>query len=200
MIVVGLTGGIGTGKSTVASLLLELGAAVIDSDQVARAVVKPGSVGLRQIVDAFGPEALASDGDLDRAAMRRRITSDASAKATLEAITHPLIHEAIAGWLAERREDGTRVAVVEAALMIETGSYRSFPNVWVVTTDRDTQRERVQHRDGISPDEAQAIIDSQLPLVDKEAVATCLIVNDADLATLRGRVATCWNALTRPAP
>ncbi|MEM6929127.1 MAG: dephospho-CoA kinase, partial [Myxococcota bacterium] len=112
MTVVGLTGGIGTGKSTVAGLLRELGAEVIDADQVSRNVVEPGSEGLQRIVDAFGSDVLTADGALDRAAMRRRIATDASARATLEGITHPLIGQAILGWLAERRQDGTRVAVV----------------------------------------------------------------------------------------
>jgi len=195
MTVVGLTGGIGTGKSTVADLLRELGAAVIDADQVARRVVEPGSVGLQRIVEAFGARVLTDAGTLDRAAMRRRIASDPDAKATLEGITHPLIAESIAGWLAARRQDGTRVAVVEAALMVETGSYRRYPHVWVVTTDPETQRARVEARDGVSADDARAIIDSQWPLAKKEAVATCVIRNDGDLATLRRRVRACWDAL-----
>ena len=142
MTVVGLTGGIGTGKSTVAQLLRELGAAVLDADQVARQVVAPGSVGLGRIVDAFGPEVLGGDGALDRAAMRRRITRDGNARATLESITHPLIGEHILAWLAARQSDGTEVAVVEAALMVETGSYRRYPHVWVVTASFGKLRHR----------------------------------------------------------
>ncbi len=195
MIVVGLTGGIGTGKSTVAALLRELGAAVIDADQVAREVVEPGSDGLAQIVDAFGPEALDERGGLDRAAMRRRITRDPGAKAVLESITHPLIAQHIGDWLVARRQDGTEVAVVEAALMVETGSYRNYPHVWVVTTDADAQLERVVARDGVSEDDARAIIASQWPLEKKEAVATCVIRNDGDLAQLRTRVEESFAAL-----
>ena len=195
MIVVGLTGGIGTGKSTVAGLLRELGAAVLDADQVARDVVEPGTVGLRRIVDAFDRDVLTGQGTLDRAAMRRRIASDGAAKATLEQITHPLIAQQIMGWLADRGQDGTSVAVVEAALMVETGSYRRYDHVWVVTTSQSMQVARVTARDGVSEDEARAIIASQWPMQDKEAVATCVIRNDGDRLQLRRRVQECWEAL-----
>lgn len=204
MTVVGLTGGIGTGKSTVAALLREMGAAVIDADQVSRAVVEKGSVGLQRIVDAFGPEVLDDQEGLDRAAMRRRIVSDPDAKATLEAITHPLIAQHIGGWLAARSAEGAAVAVVEAALMVETGSYRNYPHVWVVSANRATQVARVQQRDGVSRDDAEAIVASQWPMEKKEAVATRVLRNVSDLATLRAEVEAAWASLapavSRPTP
>ncbi|MEN0063282.1 MAG: dephospho-CoA kinase [Myxococcota bacterium] len=195
MNLVGLTGGIGTGKSTVARILDELGASVIDADQVAREVVAPGSEGLRQIVEAFGQEVLTANGTLNRAAMRQRIVRDSNAKATLEAITHPLIATHILKWIEAEREKGTPVAVVEAALMVETGSYRRYPHVWVVSANEETQVARVMSRDGVSESDARAIVNSQWPMAKKEAVATCIIRNDGDLNSLRKAVETCFENL-----
>lgn len=196
MIAVGLTGGIATGKSTVARILRERGIPVIDADQVAREVVDPGRPALEGIVARFGPEVLAPDGTLDRAAMRRRITVDADAKRALEAITHPEILRIIVERLQALAEEGWPAAVVEAALMVETGSYRNYPVLVVVTCDPELQVRRVMARDGVTDADARAIIATQLPLAEKERVATHTIRNDGTIEELEARVAAVWSAIT----
>lgn len=198
MRVVGLTGGIATGKSTVGRLLRERGVPVIDADQVARQVVAPGTPGLRALIEAFGPQILAPDGTLDRASMRERISRDGTARSTLNAITHPLIGSAVAAELERLARDGQPVAVVEAALMVETGSYRQYPQVLVVTCSPATQLSRLLARDGTSEDSARALVDAQLPMARKEAVATAVIHNDGALDDLERELDAAWAAMSPP--
>ena len=199
LVTVGLTGGIATGKSTVAALLRARGVPVIDADAVAREVVLPGEPALAELVARFGSEVLAADGTLDRAAMRRRITTDPDAKQALEAITHPDILGRILSRLQALDAAGEPAAVVEAALMVETGSYRAYPILVVVTCDPALQLRRVVARDGVTEAEAQAIIATQLPLAEKERVATHVIRNDAGLEALEARVDEVWSrVLGRP--
>lgn len=186
--VFGLTGGIGTGKSTVARLLRERGVPVLDADQVAREVVAPGTPGLAAIVEAFGVTALDPAGALDRAAMRARIVADPEAKRTLEQITHGRIGEAVMVWLAAQAEAGTPLAGVEAALMVETGSYRRYPTLVVVTCAPEVQVARVMARDGVDAAAAHAIIATQAAMADKVAVADHVVPNDGDLAALETEV------------
>ena len=155
---VGLTGGIACGKSAVARILRERGVPVIDADRVARDVVAPGTAGLQRIVARFGPEVLGPDGSLDWAAMRHRITTDPDARRALEAITHPEIARSIGEQLVALAAAGQAAAVVEAALMVETGSYRQYPVVVVVSCDSATQLDWVQTRDGVALEQARAIV------------------------------------------
>jgi dephospho-CoA kinase len=196
MFVVGLTGGIASGKSSVAGILRAKGVPVLDADEVAREVVAPGTDGLRQLVATFGEEVLDEAGALDRGAMRRRIAADPVARRQLEAITHPAIRLTIAERLATLAAEGHPVAVVEAALMVETGSYRLYPALIVVGCDPQLQVERVMARDGVDEAEARAMLATQLPLADKEAVATHVIRNDGSLDALRARVDEVWAELT----
>jgi dephospho-CoA kinase len=181
---VGLTGGIATGKSSVTQRLRDRGIPVVDADVVARQVVEPGTPGLAAIVDAFGPDVLDADGRLDRAAMRQRIIDDPGARKTLEGITHPRIFEAMAAALRAHAEAGAPLAVVDAALMVETGSYRMYDALVVVSCSEATQLERLQARDGMSEERARALIATQLPLSEKRAVADHVIDNDGTLADL----------------
>lgn len=181
MKVIGLTGGIATGKSTVARLLTERhGIPVIDADRVARAVVARGTEGLRAVVDAFGPDVLCDDGTLDRPALRKHVMADEAARRTLEGITHPRIHKAITDQLATWAVEGVPVAMVEAALLVETGSYRLYDALVVVSASAETQIARVMARDGVSEVDARAVLKVQLPLADKIAVADHVIDNDGD--------------------
>jgi len=186
--VVGLTGGIATGKSTVGRRLAELGLPVIDADQVAREVVEPGQPALDALVAAMGEGILDADGRLDRAAMRARIASDPDAKKQLEAVTHPAILSTILTWLQARAAAGAEVAVVEAALMVETGSYRNYPVLLIVTCDPADQLARLMARDGMGEVDARRLIGTQLPLADKEAVATHVIRNDGTREELLAKV------------
>ena len=195
MTVLGLTGGIGTGKSTVATLLRRLGVPVIDADQVARDVVEPGKPALAAIVAAFGSSVLTPQGTLDRAAMRRRISHDGDARKTLERITHPAIAGAIAEELQRLQGEGRARAVVEAALMVETGSYRLYGDIIVVTCSPDVQLARVMSRDGVSEEDARALIASQLPLAEKEAVARYVIRNNEGLDELERQTREIWDQI-----
>jgi dephospho-CoA kinase len=181
---IGLTGGIATGKSTVARLLRARGVPVVDADQAARAVLQPGAPALAQVVAAFGPEVLTADGHLDRAAMRARIAADPDARRTLEGITHPAIAAHVLGSLAALAADGAPLAFVEAALMVETGSYRRYDALWVVTCAPETQLARLRARDGGDEATLRGLVAAQLPLAAKEAVADVLIRNDGDEAAL----------------
>lgn len=192
----GLTGGIGTGKSTVAALLrARHGVPIVDADLVARDVVAPGSDGLAAVVAAFGPDVLDADGALDRARMRARILADAEARRTLEGITHPRIFVAITEALRALAEAGHPLAGVEAALMVETGSWRLYDALVVVSASPDTQVRRVMARDGVDEAAARAIVAAQLPMAEKERVATVVIRNDADLDALGAEVDRAWAVL-----
>lgn len=194
MRVVGLTGGIATGKSTVGRWFREWGAEVIDADQVAREVVAPGTPGFAAVVEAFGPGVVGPDGGLDRPALRTKLT-DPVAKRTLEAITHPAILAAIAARLQALSAAGARLAVVEAPLMVETGSYRAYPEVIVVTTTPELQLQRLVARDGMTEDAARRLVATQMPLAEKEKAATRLLRNDGGPEALRESARAVFDAL-----
>ena len=188
MKVVGLTGGIATGKSTVARMFREAGVPVVDADHAARAVVEPGSPALAAIAAHFGPEVLDEHGRLQRAWLRARIIHSAADRKVLEGITHPAIAQHIGQALRELEGSGAPLAAVEAALMVETGSYRMYAALVVVTCEPALQLQRVMARDAQSEAEARAFIATQLPLSKKEAVATHLLHNNSDLQALQTQV------------
>ena len=176
MLRVGLTGSIAVGKSFVASVLGQLGCHVIDADEVARAVVAPGSLGLQAVVREFGEEVLRSDGSLDRARLAAIVFADAKRRARLNAILHPLI-------IAEQEErlksleseDPYGIAVVEAALIIEAGSRHRFDRLIVVHCRPEVQIERLMRRNRISREEAERLIAAQMPQEEKMRHADFLI-------------------------
>ena len=189
MKVVGLTGGIACGKSTVARHLTARGVPVLDADAVAREVVATGTDGLAAIVERFGPDVLDDAGGLDRRRMRARIATDRDARSALEAITHPRIAATIAARLAAL---AAPIAVVEAALMVETGSYQRYDALLVVSSPPALQLARLMARDAVDEASARAIIATQLPLADKERLATAVIVNDSDEAALKSATDAAW--------
>lgn len=176
MLRAGLTGSIAVGKSFVSSVLTELGCHVLDADQTAREVVAPGSAGLQAITDTFGGEVLQHDGTLDRAKLGAIVFSDETKRARLNAILHPLIIEAQDAWLHRcAAQDPQGVGVVDAALMIETGSYKRFDKLIVVYCRPELQLERLLKRDGLTEEEAVRRIASQMSQEEKKSFADYLI-------------------------
>jgi dephospho-CoA kinase len=186
MFLVGLTGGIGSGKSAAASLFEELGAAVVDTDAIAHELTAPGGAAIESIRNAFGDEVIDARGALDRAAVRRQVFADASAKARLEAILHPMIRAE-----ADRRSAAARApyVVLVVPLLVESGGYRSrVRRVAVVDCPEEVQVARVMTRSGLSAEEARAIMAAQVSREQRLAVADDVIDNGGDLAALRPQV------------
>lgn len=186
MLRIGLTGGIGSGKSTVARRLAERGLAVVDADQLARRAVAPGSPGLARVVEAFGPEILSPDGDLDRRALGRVVFEQPERRAALEAIVHPEVARLAAEASEQARAAGARAFVYDVPLLYENGLEEQFERVVVVGASLPTRRARIAARDGLSEAEIEARIASQMPLETKLERADHVIDNDGALdATLR---------------
>lgn len=193
--VIGLTGGIASGKSVVARELSALGVSVIDADVLAREVVAKGSQGLAEVVQAFGEDVLQPDGTLDRERVAARVFHDADARARLNAILHPRIAQLSLERIAAAQTTSTPYVVYEAPLLVETGSYKGLSALVVVATAPATQLARVVVRDGMSEDAAKARLAAQMPLEAKVAVADYVIHNDAGLAELKAQVADLHRAL-----
>jgi dephospho-CoA kinase len=194
-LLVGLTGGIATGKSTVAETLRGLGAEVIDADQLARDVVAPGEPALAEIVREFG-DVRNADGTLDRKKLGVIVFSDTARRKRLEAITHPAIRARFLARLAEL-EAGHFEGLVffDAPVMIESGNYRSMDRLVVVFTDESTQRNRLMARDGMAAAEATARMATQMPVVDKAKLADYVIDNTGDRASTAARTREVFEAL-----
>ena len=186
--VVGLTGGIAAGKSTVARMFRELGAFVLDADELARAVVAPGSPALAAITTDFGAEVLDAAGALNRKRLAALVFEDAAARARLEAITHPAIAAAAAERIAEAAHAGATWALYEVALLVETGLNEELDSVVVVSADAPQQVSRSMQRDGAAEADVQARLSAQLPLSAKLAVADYVIDNTGDLQETRSQV------------
>lgn len=197
---VGLTGGIAVGKSTVVATFRDLGAVCFDADVIARALVAPGMPALVAITSEFGDGILAPDGTLDRAALGRVVFGDAERRARLEAILHPPIVAEQDRLVAEAAlRDPHGVAIVEAALMIESGSYKRFDALVVVYCDERVQVERLMRRNGLALDAALARIRAQMPQAQKLALADYAIDTTGPLGGVRGRVERVWAELARRA-
>jgi dephospho-CoA kinase len=186
---IGLTGGIATGKSTVAGLLRARGYLVVDADQLARAVVAPGTPGLAQVVASFGAGVVAPDGSLDRAKLRAIVFKNAEARGRLEAITHPLIRETLAEALAAAGLLETpRPFFYEAALLVETGTHGDFRALWATHCPRETQLARLMERDGASRADAERALASQMPAAEKAARADVALDTSCAIDELARRV------------
>ena len=172
----GLTGNIGSGKSTVGRILRTHGIPVIDADQVAREVVEPGRPALRDIAERF-PGVLLPDGSLDRKALAQRVFKDAREREALNHIVHPRIAEEVAARMGALAGAGHEVAVYEAALIVENGLQDGLDGLIVVTTPPDVQIARLRLRDAMSEEEARARLSAQLPAADKVRYATAVIEN-----------------------
>ncbi|HOV79898.1 MAG TPA: dephospho-CoA kinase [Bacillota bacterium] len=193
MVVIGLTGNIGSGKSTVAGLLKNLGAKVVDADRVARQVVQRGTPALKEIVGYFGSDILTEDGSLDRKKMGALVFEDPLARAKLNEITHPRIKEAIRREIEEFKSRGEPgVLVVEAPLLIEVGLQNDVDEIWVIKVNENDQIERLAQRDGLTPGEARARIAAQLPQSEKLRYASRVIDNSGGPAETEKQVKRHW--------
>lgn len=177
MVRIGITGGIGAGKSTSARLLTELGVPVVDTDDLARAVVEPGSPGLAEVVTTFGDGILLSDGSLDRSGMARRIFSSETDRQALEAILHPRIHERWKAWLEQRLEQGDEFAAVVIPLLFERGYSGDFDLLVSVGCTSRTQQTRLRNR-GWSDADIEARLGAQWPMEGKMATADRVVWNE----------------------
>lgn len=193
---VGLTGGAASGKSTVAAMLAELGAVVIDSDVIAREVVARGTSGLAEVVEVFGPGVLTGDGDLDRPAVGRIVFTDEARRRELEAIIHPRVRARSAELEAEADRDAP--VVHDVPLLVEGGLAPSYDAVIVVDVPADVQVERMVSDRGWTREDALSRIAAQATREDRLAVATHLIDNTGTLDDLRVRVAEVYAALFTP--
>lgn len=199
MRIYGLTGGIASGKSTAAAMLRELGAPVIDADQLAREVVEPGQPALARIVQRW-PDCIAADGRLDRALLASRVFQSPEERRQLEAITHPAIQNAMVSRTVALEAAGETIAIYEAALIFERGLERGLNGVVLVVARPETQIARMRKRDGLSEVEAQRRLAAQLPLQDKASRAQYIIDTDRPLEDTRRRVAEVWKAIQQETP
>ena len=198
MLLVGLTGGIGSGKSTVARLLEKRGAVVFDADLLAREAVEPGTPGHAAVIERFGADVLAPGGELDREALASIVFADPSARRDLEEIVHPEVRRLFAEG-SEAYRDTDRVVVFSAPLLVETGMHTAFETLVVVSATVATQIERLMRQRGMSESSIRARIEAQAPLEDKAAVADFLVDNEGTLDELESQVDRLWNDLsTRP--
>jgi dephospho-CoA kinase len=184
---IGLTGGIASGKSTVSRLFEQLGVAVVDADQLAREVVAIGSDGLREVVEAFGPQVLATDGNLDREKLGAIVFSDEQARRKLQAITHPRIARLGAERIATLQTTHTPYVIYDAPLLVEVGAHGAFAALIVVAASVPTQIARLHARDGLNERQSGERLASQLPLARKIAVADYVIHNDGSIEELAQR-------------
>lgn len=194
--IIGLTGGIGSGKSLVGAMLAELGALVIDTDKVGHRVYLPESEGWRRLVATFGDGIVAPDGSIDRKRLAAIVFADPSRRRELNAIVHPLIFQEVGREIAERRAAGfTGHVVLEAPVLVEAKGTGTVDRIWVVAAPSDAVHERLAASRDLTPDEIDARMGAQLSDADRRAHADLVIENDGDVATLRRRVDEAWRTL-----
>lgn len=191
----GLTGGIATGKSTVASMLRELGAKIIDADQLAREIVEPGQEAWQEIIEAFGKEILRTDKSIDREKLRKIVFKDETARRRLESVTHPRIRALAQRKMQNLGAQGAEVLVYEAPLLFENRVHLWLRPVILVACDPATQRTRLRERDRLNDDEIEQHLKAQMSLEEKRRLADYIIENSGDLEELKRRVNEVWEKL-----
>jgi dephospho-CoA kinase len=195
MKVIGLTGGIGSGKSTVSALLAEMGATVLDADKVGHQAYEPGSETWHEVVKAFGREILAEDETIDRSKLSGIVFADPEALARLNGIMHPRMYRMMEARIDEFRRRGVEVVVLEAAILIEANWVPLADEVWVTVASEATVIRRVKERTGWSEEQIQSRIRSQLSNEERSKHARVVITNDGSLEELWGVVAGLWKGL-----
>lgn len=191
MLVIGLTGGIASGKSTAARILGSFGAAVVDADNIARQVLQPGTDAFHAVVERFGRSMLLPDGSLDRVKLGELVFANPDARQDLEAITHPAIMAASANAIVVAAQTA-QVIFYEAALLFEGGRDRAFVETWLIAVPEDLQLQRLMQRNQLSETEARSRIQAQMPLNEKLKRASLTIWNDSDESQLHERLHHAW--------
>jgi dephospho-CoA kinase len=196
MYVIGLTGNIATGKSTVLKMLARLGAATIDADKVAHQVIEPGGPAYTATIKAFGSQILRDDGTIDRARLGQIVFNDPAALKHLERLTHPAVGEIIARRLAEM---DAPVGVIEAIKLVEAGLHTGVDALWIVTAPHEQQVRRLMETRGLSREEAETRINAQPPIEPKLALADVIIENTGTIEELWEHVQSNWNQIPEEA-
>ncbi len=201
MLTIGLTGGIGSGKSTVAKFLAELGAPILDADKVGHAIYQPDGPAYADMIDAFGKGILAPDGTIDRKKLGPIVFGDPAALKRLNAIVHPKMFARMGEMVAAMRAEGERKPIViEAAILIEANWQALFDEIWLVVAGKERVIERVARDRGMKPEQTEARIRAQLSDDERRRHAAIVMVNDGTLEQLRAAVAELWRgALERAA-
>ena len=192
MLTIGLTGGIGTGKSVVADLLKQHGAAIIDADRLGHEAYTPHTEAWEAVVAAFGNDILTPEGEIDRRKLGAVVFADAGQLERLNGIMHPIMARMVEQRKSGLQVDGVAVAVVEAAVLFEAGWDALVDEVWTTDAPADTVVQRLQERNGLSDEEARKRINSQMPAAERNRRSDVVVNNAADLATLQRTVAAMW--------
>lgn len=195
-VVIGLTGGIASGKSVVSQMLAERGALIIDADKVGHEAYRRGGGCYKVVVEAFGQDVVGADGEIDRKALGAKVFGDPAQRTRLEGIVWPWMRETMDKRLAQIRAEGTPVVVLEAAVLIEAGWVPITDQVWVVTVTPEIARQRVMERNGLTSEQASARIDAQLTNAERAKHAQVTIDNSGTLDELKQRVLGEWEKLT----
>jgi len=196
MLRVGLTGGIATGKSTVGAMFVELGCHLIESDQITHQLFEPGQAVHAAVVQQFGKRILAGDGTIDRRILGDIVFKDPQARAKLNSLVHPAIIQRQQEWLKEMdAQDPGGIAIVDAALMIEVGTYKNYDKVIVVTGSPEIQRERLRARSALSEEQIESRIRSQMPTEEKLKYADFVIDNSGSIGSTRAQVERVYRQL-----
>lgn len=195
MHVIGLTGGIATGKSTVSNYLRAVNIPVIDADLISREIVQPGSPGLRKLVETFGIDLMTSDGCLNRPALAQKIFHNESMREQVNQLLHPLIYQRMSDQVAQYRTKGERLVVLDIPLLFETKSIDWFDTIWLVYIPETIQLERLMKRDSLSEESAVARIASQLSIEEKKGLADVIIDNTGSIEETIEQVQTVLNSL-----
>jgi len=195
MLIAGLTGNVAAGKSAVAELWRRAGVPVLSADALAREAVEPGTEALARIAELFGPGVLRADGTLDRAAVRRIVFRDDGARRRLEAIVHPEVKRLRDEWTGRRRDAGAQLVVWEIPLLFETGAEDEVDVVVVVDAPEDVRRRRIVETRGLGDEEAEAIMEAQLPAAVKRRMADCVVDNGGTRRELAERATEVLRAL-----
>ena len=199
MKVIGLTGGIGSGKSTVSNILAELGAVVLDADRVGHEAHQPGTETWKEVVSVFGQEVMASDGSIDRKKLGAIVFGDPAALERLNGIMHPRMYDMMADRIEEYRRQGVKVVVLDAAILLEANWTSLVDEVWLTVASEQTVVQRVRERTGLPEEQIRSRIRSQLSNEERMKHSSVVINNDGSLDELRARVVELWEEVQHSA-